>query len=80
MLVGTPQVNKVPAGVIEPVVGVAVNARPLQTAAAVNELKLGLGSTETVKLKEVPTQLPNIVDTLDTEYTAVLTCAVLLSN
>ena len=63
VLVGTPQVNKVPAGVIEPVVGVAVNASPLQTAAAVKELKLGLGSTTTVRLKEVPAHEPEIVET-----------------
>ena len=65
----------VPTGTTEPLVGVTLKNTPLQLTVVVNEFITGLGSTVTVKLKEVPAHPP---DSVFTEYTAVLACAVLL--
>ena len=53
----------VPTGTTEPLVGVTLKKTPLHLTVVVNEFITGLGSTVTVKLKEVPAQEPDIVDT-----------------
>ena len=61
--IGVGQEKVVPTGTTEPLVGVTLKNTPLHLTVVVKEFITGLGSTVTVKLKEVPAQEPDNVVT-----------------